>query len=113
MEQYQFDVLYPEPEPEFESVKYKEQFEKEAAEIQALQAEYYSIFPDDPLVIFDSDEGSPPHEEYVALWKWAIEHKQHWYDCPLLPKSCYKSSYSYSMLNLFQQKRSRICSRLT
>ena len=99
MEQYQFDVLYPEPEPEFESAESKQKYEKEAGEIQALQAEYYSIFPDDPLVIFDSDEGSPPHEEYVALWKWAIEHKQHWYDCPLLPKSCYKSSYSYSMLN--------------
>ena len=83
----------------------RENFERALAEIEALKADYYSIFPDDPFVCISPDCVFTTKEKEASMWKWAIEHKKHWFDCPFLPKAFHKSNVTYAMRQDFLQRR--------
>ena len=72
-------------------------------QLAKTKEEYYSIFPDDPLVAYDDDYACSAEYE-ISVFKWAIENRQHWYDYPNLSGAYSKLSLTYSDRRKYQEK---------
>lgn len=72
-------------------------------QLAKTKEEYYSIFPDDPLVAYDDDYACSAEYE-ISVFKWAIENRQHWYDYPNLSGAYSRLSLTYSDWRKYQEK---------
>ena len=72
-------------------------------QLNAIKENYYSLFPDDPLVgYYEEHDHSAIYE--LSVFKWAIEYKKHWYEYPDLSRAYLKMPFSYSDWRNYQNE---------